>query len=360
MAMVEIHRIGLAIGQHVTKGKQRMNRQEIIRVGINGFGRIGRTVFKQLLQKENFQVVGINDLASIEDLAYLLKYDSVHGWYPRKVAAQENAIQVDQQTIPFFSSPDPKKIPWKNTGADVVIECSGAFRSRAKAAGHLEAGARRVIISAPSDDADAMIVLGVNEESYRPESHQIVSMASCTTNCLAPAAKVLHESFGVQFLMFTTVHAYTSSQSLMDMPTRHRRRGRAAALSIIPTTTGAAKATEVVLPQLQGKITGMAMRVPIPNGSVTDMMVSLGKDVTPEQVNAAFREAAERSPLQGILRVTDEALVSQDIISDPHSCIIDAQSTMVLNSRIVKVLAWYDNEWGYSARLVDFAELIGR
>ncbi len=337
-----------------------MNRQEVIRVGINGFGRIGRTVFKQLLQKETFQVVGINDLASIEDLAYLLKYDSVHGWYPRKVAAQENAIQVDQQTIPFFSSPDPKKIPWKNTGADIVIECSGAFRSRAKAAGHLEAGARRVIISAPSDDADAMIVLGVNEETYRPESHEIVSMASCTTNCLAPAAKVLHESFGVQFLMFTTVHAYTSSQSLMDMPTRHRRRGRAAALSIIPTTTGAAKAAEVVLPQLQGKITGMAMRVPIPNGSVTDMMVSLGKDVTPEQVNAAFCEAAERSPLQGILRVTDEALVSQDIIGDPHSCIVDAQSTMVLNNRIVKVLAWYDNEWGYSARLVDLAELIGR
>ncbi|MDW7710190.1 MAG: type I glyceraldehyde-3-phosphate dehydrogenase [Deferrisomatales bacterium] len=337
-----------------------MNRQEVIRVGINGFGRIGRTVFKQLLQKENFQVVGINDLASLEDLAYLLKYDSVHGWYPRKVAAQENTIQVDQQTIPFFSSPDPKKIPWKNTGADIVIECSGAFRSRAKAAGHLEAGARRVIISAPSDDADAMIVLGVNEESYLPESHQIVSMASCTTNCLAPAAKVLHESFGVQFLMFTTVHAYTSSQSLMDMPTRHRRRGRAAALSIIPTTTGAAKATEVVLPQLQGKITGMAMRVPVPNGSVTDMMVSLDKNVTPEQVNAALREAAERSPLQGILRVTDEALVSQDIIGDPHSCIIDAQSTIVLNSRIVKVLAWYDNEWGYSARLVDFAELIGR
>lgn len=337
-----------------------MNTQKVLRVGINGFGRIGRTVFKQLLQKENFQVVGINDLASIEDLAYLLKYDSVHGWYPRKVAAQENAIQVDQQTIPFFSSPDPKEIPWKNTGADVVIECSGAFRSRAKAAGHLEAGARRVIISAPSDDADAMIVLGVNEEIYRPESHQIVSMASCTTNCLAPAAKVLHESFGVQFLMFTTVHAYTSSQSLMDMPTRHRRRGRAAALSIIPTTTGAAKAAEVVLPQLQGKITGMAMRVPIPNGSITDMMVSLGKDVTPEQVNAALREAAEGSPLQGILRVTDEALVSQDIIGDPHSCIVDAQSTMVLNNRIVKVLAWYDNEWGYSARLVDLAELIGR
>ncbi len=335
-----------------------MSTQEVIRVGINGFGRIGRTVFKQLFQREKFQVVGINDLANLEDLAYLLKHDSIHGWYPRKVAAQDSGIQVEQQRIPFFSSPDPKKIPWGKTGADIVIECSGALRSRSKAAGHLEAGAKRVIISAPSDDADAMIVLGVNEDIYRPESHQIVSMASCTTNCLAPVAKVLHESFGVAFIMFTTVHAYTSSQSLMDTPARHRRRGRAAALSIIPTTTGAAKAAEKVLPQLKGKMTGMAMRVPVPNGSVTDMMVSLGKDVTSEKVNAALQEASEKSPLRGILRVTDEALVSQDIIGDPHSSIVDAQSTMVLNNRIVKILAWYDNEWGYSARLVDFAKFM--
>ena len=335
-----------------------MSTQEVIRVGINGFGRIGRTVFKQLLQRENFQVVGINDLANLEDLAYLLKHDSVHGWYPRKVAAQDSSIQVDQQSIPFFSSPDPKELPWKQTGADIIIECSGALRSRSKAAGHLEAGAKRVIISAPSDDADTMIVLGVNEEVYRPESHQVVSMASCTTNCLAPVARVLHESFGVEFIMFTTVHAYTSSQSLMDMPARHRRRGRAAALSIIPTTTGAAKAAEKVLPQLKGKMTGMAMRVPVPNGSITDMMVSLGKDVTSKQVNTALREASEKSSLREILRVTDEALVSQDIIGDPHSSIVDAQSTMVLNNRIVKILAWYDNEWGYSARLVDFAEFM--
>jgi glyceraldehyde 3-phosphate dehydrogenase len=335
-----------------------MTSKKTIRVGINGFGRIGRTVFKQLLQREEFQVIGINDLANLEDLAYLLKYDSVHGWYSRKVASQENAIQVDQQSIPFFSNPDPKEIPWKETGADIIIECSGALRSRAKAAGHLEAGAKRVIISAPSDDADAMIVLGVNEENYRPKAHQIVSMASCTTNCLAPVAKVLHEAFGVAFIMFTTVHAYTSSQSLMDTPARHRRRGRAAALSIIPTTTGAAKAAEKVLPQLKGKMTGTAMRVPVPNGSVTDMVVSLEKDVSPEHVNAALREASEKSPLQGILRVTDEALVSQDIIGDPHSSIVDAQSTMVLNDRIVKILAWYDNEWGYSARLVDFAKFM--
>jgi glyceraldehyde-3-phosphate dehydrogenase type I len=332
--------------------------QEVIRVGINGFGRIGRTVFKQLLQREEFQVAGINDLANLEDLAYLFKYDSVHGWFPKKIAANEGAIQVDQQTVPFFSNPDPKMIPWKETGADIVIECSGALRSRAKAAGHLEAGAKRVIISAPSDDADAMIVLGVNEETYRPESHQIVSMASCTTNCLAPVAKVLYESFGVEFIMFTTVHAYTSSQSLMDTPARHRRRGRAAALSIIPTTTGAAKAAEKVLPQLKGKMAGMAMRVPVPNGSVTDMMVCLGKDVTSEQVNEALKRASEEPSLNGILRVTHEALVSQDIIGDPHSSIVDAPSTLMLGKRVAKVLAWYDNEWGYSARLVDFAEFM--
>lgn len=337
-----------------------MSKQEVIRVGINGFGRIGRTVFKQMMQREEFKVVGINDLANLEDLAYLLKYDSIHGWNPSKIAAQDNSIQVDQKSIPFFSTPDPQKIPWKETGADIIIECSGALRSRSKAAGHLEGGAKRVIISAPSDDADAMIVLGVNEEIYQPETHRVVSMASCTTNCLAPVAKVLHESFGVEFIMFTTVHAYTSSQSLMDTPARHRRRGRAAALSIIPTTTGAAKAAEKVLPQLKGKITGMAMRVPVPDGSITDMVVCLRKDATSRQVNAALQEASEKSPLRGILRVTDEALVSQDIIGDPHSSIVDAQSTMVLNDRVIKILAWYDNEWGYSARLVDLAKFIAQ
>jgi glyceraldehyde 3-phosphate dehydrogenase len=335
-----------------------MSRQEVIQVGINGFGRIGRAVFKQLLQREEFRVVGINDLNNIEDLAYLLKYDSVHGWYSRKVSCEKSTIQVDGLSIPFSSEADPQKIPWKKSGAEIIIECSGALRSRSKAAGHLEAGAKRVIISAPSDDADAMIVLGVNEESYRPEAHQIVSMASCTTNCLAPVARVLHESFGVAYIMFTTIHAYTSSQSLMDTPARHRRRGRAAALSIIPTTTGAAKATEKVLPQLKGKMSGMAMRVPVPNGSVTDMMVSIEKDVTAEQINETLRDASEKSRLQRILRVTDEALVSQDIIGDPHSSIVDAQSTMVQNNRVVKILSWYDNEWGYSARLVDFAKFM--
>ncbi|MBE0425709.1 MAG: type I glyceraldehyde-3-phosphate dehydrogenase [Nitrospirae bacterium] len=335
-----------------------MTKKKTIRVGINGFGRIGRSAFKQFLEREEFQVVGINDLSGIEDLAYLLKYDSVHGWYSRKVAADESAIRVDKLRIPFFSSPDPEKIPWKDLGAEIIIECSGALRSRSKAAGHLNAGARRVIISAPSDDADATLVPGVNAESYDPKAHKVISMASCTTNCLAPVAKVLNDAFGVDFIVFTTVHAYTSSQSLMDTPARHRRRGRAAALSIIPTTTGAAKAAEIVLPELKGKINGMAMRVPVPDGSVTDIVVSLMKDVTPAEVNEALTKASEKPSLRGILRVTNEALVSQDIVGDPHSSIVDAQSTMMMGKRVVKVLAWYDNEWGYSARLVDFAGFI--
>ena len=329
-----------------------------VRVGINGFGRIGRCTFKQCLQKEEINVVGINDLANLEDLAYLLKYDSVHGWYPKKISADGSAIQVDDRRIPFFSSRDPAKIPWKDLGADIIIESSGALRSRSKAAGHLEAGAQRVILSAPSDDVDATIVLGVNEESYDSKKHKIVSMASCTTNSLAPVARVLQSSFGVEHIIFTTVHAYTSSQSLMDIPARHRRRGRAAALSIIPTTTGAAKATEIVLPELQGKIDGMAMRIPVPDGSVTDLVATLQKDVTPAEVNEALQQASEKPPLKGILRVTDEALVSRDIIGDPHSSIVDAQSTMVMRKRVAKILAWYDNEWGYSARLVDFAKFL--
>ncbi len=335
-----------------------MGSKGVIRVGINGFGRIGRCTCKQLMQNEEFKVVGINDLANKEDLAYLLKYDSVHGWYPKKIATDEKAILIGDQRIPFFSSPDPSKIPWADLGANVVIESSGALRSRAKAAGHLEAGAGRVIISAPSDDADATIVLGVNEEIYNPKAHKIISMASCTTNNIAPMAKILLKEFGVDHIVFTTVHAYTSSQSLTDIPARHRRRGRAAALSIIPTSTGAAKATEKVLPELKDKVTGMALRVPVPDGSVTDLVATLRREVTPEEINNALRQASERVPFKGILRVTDEALVSQDIIGDPHSTIVDALSTMVLNKKVAKILAWYDNEWGYSARLVDFAKFV--
>jgi len=331
-----------------------------VRIGINGFGRIGRCAMKLFLQKEHFRIVGINDLADIGDLAYLLKYDSVHGWYPSKVTNTDTALTIDEQEIPFFSEMDPAEIPWGKLGADVIIESTGAFRKRAKAAKHLEAGAKKVIISAPADDVDGMFVLGINEQSYDPAKHDIVSMASCTTNCIAPVAKVLNDHFGVEHIMFTTVHAYTASQTLMDKPMRKRRRGRAAALSIIPTTTGAAIAATRVLPELEGRIDGMAMRVPVPDGSITDVVAMLRTNVSVESINATLRAASNEAGLKGILRVTDESIVSHDILGDPHSPIVDAKSTMILRDRVAKILAWYDNEWGYSARLVDFAELMGK
>jgi len=329
-----------------------------IRIGINGFGRIGRCVLRRCIDTDGVSVVGINDLAHIDDLAYLLKYDSISGWYHEEVRTDNMSLLVGHQSIPFFSFPEPAKIPWKDVGADIVIESTGAFRSRAKAAGHLDGGARKVIISAPSDDADTMVVPGVNTGSYDPQAHHVISLASCTTNSLAPVAKVLNDTFGVEHLVFTTVHAYTSSQSLMDTPARHRRRGRAAALSIIPTTTGAANAAEKVLPELQGRMTGMAMRVPIPDGSITDIVAALQKDTTSEEVNDAFNRASKQPELKGILRVSDEALVSRDILGDSHSAVVDAESTVVLRKRVVKVLSWYDNEWGYTSRLVDFAKVL--
>ena len=328
------------------------------RIGINGFGRIGRCVFKQIAKRREFEVAGINDLADIGDLAYLLKYDSVHGWYPSKVENTDRSILVDDREIPFFAQRNPAEIPWGDVGADIVIESTGAFRKRETAAGHLKSGAKSVIISAPSEDADGTFVLGVNGKDFDPSRHTVVSMASCTTNCLAPVAKVLHDTFGIEHLVFTTVHAYTSSQSLMDIPTRKRRRGRAAALSIIPTSTGAAVATALVLPELEGRVQGMAMRVPVPDGSITDIVAMVRKNAGVEEVNDALRRAAASGEMKGVLRITDEALVSRDIIGDPHSSIVDAPSTSVLRDRVVKILAWYDNEWGYSARLVDFAGLI--
>ncbi len=324
-----------------------------IRVGINGFGRIGRCLFKQLFTDDRFEIAGVNDLAELDDLAYLLKYDSVHGWYSQKVGFEDQALLVSGESIPFFAADRPADIPWDDVGADVVVEASGVFRTRDAAAGHLDAGAQRVVISAPSDDADGTFVPGVNHETYDPDEHVVVSLASCTTNCLAPIAKVLDESFGIEYLMMTTVHAYTASQSLMDKPVRKRRRGRAAAVSIIPTSTGAAKATERVIPALAGRMDGLAMRVPVVDGSITDAVATLEREVTVEEVHAAFEEASSKPPLRGILRVTGEALVSRDIIGDSHSSVVSARDTMVVG-RMVKVLAWYDNEWGYSARLRDF------
>ena len=330
-----------------------------IRVGINGFGRVGRCVAKQALDREDMEVVAINDLADTEDLAYLFKYDSVHGWYPRKVETDgQETIIIDGKRKAFFAERDPAKLPWGELGVDVVIESTGAFRDRDRAAGHLEGGAKRVLISAPSANADAMIVYGVNNADYDPGKHRIVSAASCTTNCLAPVARTLQDAFGVERLLITTVHAYTSSQSLMDAPVRKRRRGRAAAVSIIPTTTGAAKATAKVIPELEGRIDGMAMRVPVPDGSVTDIVATLSRSVGAEEVNDALRQAADSDALRGVMRVSDEALVSRDVIGDHHSSIVDEESTMVVGGDAIKVLAWYDNEWGYSARLIDMVKLM--
>jgi glyceraldehyde 3-phosphate dehydrogenase len=330
----------------------------MLRIAINGFGRIGRCSFKQFIEDDRFEIVGVNDLAEIEELAYLLKYDSVHGWYPRKVSTSGDDLIVDDARIAFSQERDPARLPWGDLGVDVVIESTGAMRSREDAAGHLEAGASRVVISAPSDDADATFVYGVNDHTFDPESHFVVSNASCTTNCLAPVAKVLSDSFGVEHLMMSTIHAYTSSQSLMDLPTRKRRRGRAAALSIIPTTTGATKATALVIPELEGRMDGMAFRVPVEDGSVTDITALLRREVTVDEVHAALSVAAE-GRMKGVLRITDEALVSRDIIGDPHSSIVDAESTMLLQGNVVKIVAWYDNEWGYSARMVDIAAVVG-
>ena len=329
-----------------------------VRVGINGFGRIGRCTLKHLVRRPGFKVAGINDLADIGDLAYLLKYDSVHGWYPPKVSSTDREIQIDNEKIPFFSMKDPRQIPWKDVGADIVIESTGAFRTGEKAAAHIQGGARKVVVSAPADGVDGTFCMGVNSDTYDTARHHVVSMASCTTNSLAPVAKILHERWGVEHLFITTVHAYTSSQSLMDIPTRKRRRGRAAALSIVPTTTGAARATGLVIPELDGKMDGMALRVPVPDGSITDIVATLREPATVDAVNQAFLEASNEERFKGILRVSDEALVSRDIIGDSHSAIIEGESTMVLDGRMVKVLVWYDNEWGYAARLADFAAFI--
>jgi glyceraldehyde 3-phosphate dehydrogenase len=327
------------------------------RIGINGFGRIGRMALRRTLELPEVEVVAVNDLADIGDLAYLLKYDSVHGRFPGEMAHEGRSIRVNGKTIQCSAEAKPGQIPWGKAGVDVVIESSGALRGREEAIQHLQAGARKVLLSAPSDNVDVTIVPGVNETHYNPGQHQVISMASCTTNSLAPVAKVLQERFGIVNLFITTVHAYTASQSIMDKPTRKRRRGRAGALSMIPTSTGATDATARVLPELAGKLDGMAIRVPIPDGSVTDIVVQLARSTTAEEINACLRAAAQRPPLQGILAVSDEELVSVDIIGNPHSSIVDAPSTQVLNGTMAKILAWYDNEWGYACRL---AELAGR
>ncbi len=329
-----------------------------VKIGINGFGRIGRNFFRAAKKRGfDFDFVGVNDLGDAATMAHLLKYDSVFGRFPGEVSVSGNGLTVDGDDLRFFAERDPANLPWKEVGAEIVIESTGIFTSREKAAAHLEAGAQKVIISAPAKDEDVTVVLGVNEDTYDPASDHVISNASCTTNCVAPMAKVLDDAFGIQQGFMTTVHAYTNDQSILDLPHKDLRRARAAAVNIIPTSTGAAKATGLVLPHLKGKLDGMSMRVPVPDGSVTDLVATLGREVTRDEVNAAFKAASESGPLAGKLVYTEDLIVSSDIVGSDASCTFDASATMVMGNQ-AKVIGWYDNEWGYSNRLVDLAALV--
>ncbi|HHT28377.1 MAG TPA: type I glyceraldehyde-3-phosphate dehydrogenase [Firmicutes bacterium] len=323
-----------------------------IRVGINGFGRIGRNVFRAYYNDPDIEFVAVNDLTDAKTLAHLLKYDSVHGRFSGEVEVGEDSIIVNGKKIKVLAERNPELLPWKELGVDYVVESTGFFRSRDKAALHLNAGAKKVIITAPAKQEDITIVMGVNEDKYVASEHDVVSNASCTTNCLAPVAKVLNDTFGIKRGLMTTVHSYTNDQRILDLPHEDLRRARAAALSIIPTTTGAAVAVGLVLPELKGKLDGFSMRVPTPDVSMVDLVVELNKSVTAEEINAAFKEAADSS-LQGILAVSDEPLVSMDYKGDSHSAIVDAQSTLVMDGNFAKIIAWYDNEWAYSVRVID-------
>ena len=323
-----------------------------VKVGINGFGRIGRNVFRAALKNPEVEIVAINDLTDANMLAHLLQYDSIHGSLQEKVTVDGDYLVVDGHKVKVLAERDPAQLGWGELGVEVVVESTGRFTKRADAAKHLEAGAKKVIISAPASDEDITIVMGVNEEKYEAANHHVISNASCTTNCLAPFAKVLQEQFGIKRGMMTTVHSYTNDQQILDLPHKDYRRARAAAENIIPTTTGAAKAVALVLPELKGKLNGMAMRVPTPNVSVVDLVAELEKDVTAEEVNAAFKKASE-GELKGILEYSELPLVSGDYNGNPSSSTIDALSTMVMEGNMVKVLSWYDNETGYSNRVVD-------
>ena len=330
-----------------------------IRVGINGFGRIGRNFFRAALAKgADIELVGVNDLTDNTTLAHLLKYDSILGRLPYEVKATADEITVNGKTFKSLAERDPGKLPWGDLGADVVVESTGLFTDAEKAKAHIAGGAKKVIISAPAKGEDATFVLGVNDDAYDNAKHHVISNASCTTNCVAPLAKVLHDSFGIVKGFMTTIHAYTNDQVILDFPHKDLRRARAAAQNIIPTTTGAAKAVALVLPDLKGKLDGFAMRVPVPDGSVTDLVVELSREASAEDINAAIKAAAD-GPLKGILEYTEDPIVSSDIVTNPASCIFDAGITKVLGNT-AKVLGWYDNEWGYSNRLVDLTTLVGR
>ncbi|NLK49968.1 MAG: type I glyceraldehyde-3-phosphate dehydrogenase [Candidatus Cloacimonetes bacterium] len=331
----------------------------MINIAINGFGRIGRLVLRAIIKHHpEMRVVAINDLTDAKTLAYLFKYDSVHGIFPGDVSHSEDSITVDGRNIRIFAEKDPETLPWRDLGVKYVVEATGVFNTREKAAKHLIAGADKVILTAPAkDEVDATVVMGVNHLNLRPQ-HQIISNASCTTNCLAPVAKVLHDNFGITGGLMTTIHAYTNDQRILDLPHKDLRRARAAAVSMIPTTTGAAKAIGLVIPELVGKLDGMAVRVPIPNGSLVDLSVNMERETTREAVNAAMKAAAE-GPMKGYLEYVDEPIVSIDIVGNPHSAIFDSSTTQV-KGNMLKIFTWYDNEWGYSCRIVDLIDYISK
>jgi glyceraldehyde 3-phosphate dehydrogenase len=332
--------------------------QMATRIGINGFGRIGRNFLRAAKAKgSDLELVAVNDITDPKTLAHLLRYDSVLGRYRGEVSAEADALVVDGDRIRVLAERDPANLPWKELGVEIVIESTGRFTDRDEAQKHIEAGAQKVIISAPAKGEDITIVLGVNDELYDPATHNVVSNASCTTNCVAPMARVLRDAFGIETGFMTTVHAYTNDQNLLDLPHKDLRRARAAAINVIPASTGAAKATSLVIPELKGRMDGIAMRVPVPDGSVTDLVCVVSRDVSVEEVNEAFRAASEDGPLKGYLHYSEDPLVSTDIVGSDASCTFDALSTMVIG-RLVKVIGWYDNEWGYSNRLVDLTELV--
>ena len=333
-----------------------------IKVGINGFGRIGRLLYRAAIERSaNIDFVAINDLADAKTNAHLLKYDSVHGRFPGSVEVKGNNLVVCGKELKVLSERDPAALPWKDLGVYLAVESTGLFTKREAASKHLQAGAKKVLISAPSPDPDVTVVMGVNDENYDPEKHQLLSNASCTTNCLAPVSKVLADNFGLEKAFMTTVHSYTNDQKIQDIVHKDMRRARAAAVNIIPTSTGAAKAIGLVLPACSGKMNGIAMRVPTPDVSIVDLVAILGKDVTAEEVNAAMKKAAE-GPMKGILEYTEDPIVSSDVLHSTASSVFDAQSTMVMGekSNFVKILSWYDNEWGFSNRMVDFIEMVGK
>jgi glyceraldehyde 3-phosphate dehydrogenase len=331
-----------------------------VRVGINGFGRIGRLVLRAALKRDaGIEFAAVNDITDAATLAHLLTYDSVHGPWPERFTVRDSSLCVGKHAVRVLSEANPANLPWKDLGVDVVLECTGKFTDRDKAAVHLAAGAKRVLVSAPSKGADATFVLGVNESTYDPEKHHVVSIASCTTNCLAPVLAVLDRTFGIERGLMTTVHAYTSDQRLHDAPHKDLRRARSASVSMIPTSTGAAKAIGLVIPSLQGKLDGIAVRVPIADGSLIDLTVATAKPVTVASINGAMKEAAE-GPMLGILQYNQDPIVSQDIVGNPHSAVFDAPLTMVSGDRLAKVFAWYDNEWGFSNRMVDTLLLLGQ